>query len=156
MANAAEYWFYHLEASTLEGVLPGLLEKTLEKGWRALVKLPEDKLPNDKLDALDNFLWTFRDDGFLPHGRDDEPQAELQPILLSASTQSAKGFDAVFLLDGASVEDMDDVSRAMIMINGRSQDDIKRERARWKTLKDEGASLAYYQQDDRGRWEKKA
>lgn len=156
MADAAEYWFYHLEASTLEGVLPGLLEKTLEKGWRALVKLPEDKLPNDKLDALDSFLWTFRDDAFLPHGRDDEPQAELQPILLSASTQSAKGFDAVFLLDGAEIEDMDGVSRAMIMINGRSQDDIKRERARWKTLKDGGASLAYYQQDDRGRWEKKA
>lgn len=151
MAGAAEYWFYHLEASTLEGVLPGLLEKTLEKGWRALVKLPEDKL-----DSLDSFLWTFRDDAFLPHGRDDEPQAELQPILLSAATQSAKGFDAVFLLDGAAIEDMDGVSRAMIMINGRSQDDIKRERARWKTLKDEGASLAYYQQDDRGRWEKKA
>ena len=61
MAAATEYWFYHLEASTLEGVLPGLLEKTLEKGWRALVKMPEDKLAE-----LDNFLWTFRDDAFLP------------------------------------------------------------------------------------------
>ena len=151
MADAAPYWFYHLEASTLEGVLPGLLEKTLEKGWRALVKLPEGKLAE-----LDSFLWTFRDDAFLPHGRDDEPQAELQPILLSASTQSAKGFDAVFLLDGASIEEMDGVSRAMVMINGRSQGDIARERARWKTLKDAGAELAYYQQDDRGRWEMKA
>lgn len=151
MAVAAPYWFYHLEASTLEGVLPGLLEKTLEKGWRALVKLPETKLAE-----LDSFLWTFRDDAFLPHGRDDEPQAELQPILLSASTESAKGFDAVFLLDGASIENMEGVSRAMVMINGRSQEDITRERARWKTLKTAGAELAYYQQDERGRWEKKA
>ncbi len=148
---AAEYWFYHLEASTLEGVLPGLLEKTLEKGWRALVKLPEDKLPE-----MDSFLWTFRDDAFLPHGRDDEPQSDLQPILLSASTESAKDFDAVFLLDGASISNMEGVSRAMVMINGRSQDDVQRERARWKTLKDAGAKLAYYQQDERGRWEKKA
>jgi len=146
-----EYWFYHLEASTLEGVLPGLLEKTLEKGWRALVKLPEGKLAE-----LDSFLWTFRDDAFLPHGRNDEPQAELQPILLSASTQSAKGFDAVFLLDGADIADMDGVSRVMIMINGRSQEDIARERERWKTLKTADVDLAYYQQDDRGRWEKKA
>ena len=148
---AAEYWFYHLEASTLEGVLPGLLEKTLEKGWRALVKLPESKLAE-----LDSFLWTFREDAFLPHGREDEPQAELQPILLSASTESAKGFDAVFLLDGASIADMDGVSRAMVMINGRSQDDVARDRDRWKELKDAGANLAYYQQDERGRWEKKA
>ena len=146
-----EYWFYHLEASTLEGVLPGLLEKTLEKGWRALVKLPAEKL-----EALDSFLWTFRDDAFLPHGRDDEPQAELQPILLSASTESAAGFDAVFLLDGSSIEDMDGVSRAMVMINGRVDEDVKRERTRWKTLQEQSASLAYYQQDERGRWEKKA
>ena len=149
--SSPDYWFYHLEASTLEGVLPGLLEKTLEKGWRALVKMPEDKLA-----ALDSFLWTFRDDAFLPHGREDEPQAELQPILLSATTQDATGFDAVFLLDGASIENMSGVSRAMIMINGRVADDVQRERGRWKTLKDAGASLAYYQQDDRGRWEKKA
>jgi len=42
--SQTDYWFYHLEASTLEGVLPGLLEKTLEKGWRALVKMPEARL----------------------------------------------------------------------------------------------------------------
>ncbi len=151
MAGAAEYWFYHLEASTLEGVLPGLLEKTLEKGWRALVKMPEAQLAE-----LDNFLWTFRDDAFLPHGRHDEPQAELQPILLSATTDSAKGFDAVFLLGGTSIADIDGVSRTMVMINGRSQEDVTRERGRWKDLKASGASLAFYQQDERGRWEKKA
>ena len=151
MADAAEYWFYHLEASTLEGVLPGLLEKTLEKGWRALVKMPEAQLAE-----LDNFLWTFRDDAFLPHGRHDEPQAELQPILLSATTDSAKGFDAVFLLGGTSIADIDGVSRTMVMINGRSQEDVTRERGRWKDLKASGASLAFYQQDERGRWEKKA
>ena len=149
--TAAEYWFYHLEASTLEGVLPGLLEKTLAKGWRALVKLPEGKLAQ-----LDDFLWSFREDAFLPHGRDDEPQAELQPILLSATIESAKGFDAVFLLDGATIEDMDGVSRAMVMINGRAAGDVQRERGRWKTLKETGASLAYYQQNTHGRWEKKA
>jgi DNA polymerase-3 subunit chi len=151
MADTTDYWFYHLEASTLEGVVPGLLEKTLQKGWRALVKMPADKL-----EQMDNLLWTFRDDSFLPHGRDDEPQSELQPILLSATLDSATGFDAVFLIDGAEIADLADASRAMVMINGRSQDDIQRERGRWKRLKNEGASLAYYQQDDRGRWTKKA
>ncbi|WP_409433525.1 DNA polymerase III subunit chi [Litorimonas sp. RW-G-Af-16] len=146
-----EYWFYHLEASTIEGVLPGLLEKTLAKGWRALVKMPEAKLPE-----MDAYLWTFRDDAFLPHGRDDEPRADQQPILLSASADSAKDFDAIFLLDGADVSDMADASRAMVMINGRSKDDIQRERGRWKTLKEAGATLAYYQQNDRGGWDKKA
>lgn len=146
-----DYWFYHLEASTLEGALPNLLEKTLEKGWRALIKLPKARL-----EELDNFLWTYRDEAFLPHGREDEPQADLQPILLSSDTQSAKGFDAVFLIEGEHIADMDGVSRAIIMINGRSDEDVKRERGRWTDLKDKGATLSYYQQDDHGRWTKKA
>jgi len=146
-----DYWFYHLEASTVEGVLPGLLEKTLQKGWRALVKLPEAQLKE-----MDDYLWTYRDDSFLPHGRDDEPMAEQLPITLSATAESAEGHGAVFLLGGSEVPDMTGVERCMVMINGRSQDDVMRERKRWKTLKETGATLSYYQQNDRGSWEKKA
>lgn len=146
-----EYWFYHLEASTVEGILPGLLEKTRQKGWRAMVKLPEGQLKE-----MDDYLWTYKDDSFLPHGRDDEPMAEQQPITLSANAESAEGHQAVFLLSGTDIADMKGVERCMVMINGRSQDDIQRERARWKALKETGASLSYYQQNDRGGWEKKA
>jgi len=127
-----EYWFYHLEASTVQGILPGLLEKTREKGWRALVKLPEEQLKE-----MDDYLWTYKDDSFLPHGRDDEPMAEQQPITLSSNAKTAEGHQAVFLLGGTDIADMS-------------------ERKRWKTLKDTDASLSYYQQNDRGSWEKKA
>lgn len=151
MATLPEYWFYHLEGSTIEGVLPGLLEKTLAKGWRALVKLPKEALP-----AMDELLWTFKDESFLPHGRDDEPMADWQPILLSHSIEDASGFDAVFLLGGKDIANMSGVSRSMIMINGRSQTDVAQERQRWKTLKETGANLSYYQQNAQGRWEKKA
>lgn len=146
-----EYWFYHLEASTVEGILPGLLEKTRQKGWRALVKLPESQLT-----AMDDYLWSYKDDSFLPHGRDDEPMSEQQPITLSATAASAEGHQAVFLLGGTEIADMTGVERAMVMINGRSQEDVQRERARWKALKDTEAALSYYQQNDRGGWEKKA
>ncbi len=146
-----DYWFYHLEASPLKGVLPGLLEKTLQKGWRALVKLPEAELAD-----MDAYLWSFQENSFLPHGRDDEPQAEQQPILLSAQAQSAAGFDAVFLIGGTDVPDMGRAARVMVMINGRDSADVTRERARWKQLKDTGVSLAYYQQNTHGKWEKKA
>ena len=146
-----EYWFYHLEASTIEGVLPGLLEKTRQKGWRALVKLPESQLK-----AMDDYLWTYKEDSFLPHGRDDEPMAEQQPITLSSAAQTVQGHQAVFLIGGSEIADMLGLERAMVMINGRSQDDVRRERARWKALKGAGATLSYYQQNERGGWIKKA
>jgi DNA polymerase-3 subunit chi len=149
--KAPEYWFYHLEGSTIEGVLPGLLEKTLARGWRALIKLPQEKIA-----ALDEHLWTFRDDAFLAHGRDDEPMADWQPVLLSSDIKTGAGFDVAFLLDGSTLKDVENLSRILVMINGRSEEDVRRERARWKTLKSANATLSYYQQNDRGGWEKRA
>ena len=146
-----EYWFYHLESSTVEGVLPELLKKTLSKGWKALVKLPSENLT-----AMDEFLWTFQEGSFLPHGCDTEPLADQQPILLSASAETAKGYEAVFMIGATDIKDLSGVERCMIMINGRSASEIAKERARWKQLKGENATLSYYQQNDRGGWNKKA
>lgn len=152
--DGPEYWFYHLEASTLEDVLPGLLEKIRARGWTALVKLGNAN--EERLAELDQYLWTFKDASFLPHGRDDEPLADVQPILLSATADAAEGKDCVLLIEGAEVADMSGVTRAIVMINGRNSDDVTRERGRWKKLSDAGASLAYFQQDERGSWVKKA
>lgn len=152
MADLPEYWFYHLEASTLKGVLPDLLTKTLSKGWRALVRLPD----GSDLTDWDDYLWTYQDQSFLPHGREDQGRADQQPILLANKTDTAAGFDAVFLLNGADVADVAGVSRVMVMIDGRSQEAVQRERTRWKALKDSGASMSYWQQTSSGGWEKKA
>ena len=78
---SCEVWFYHLERSGLDQVLPELLEKTLARGWRALVRSTEP----DRIEHLDGWLWTYRDDSFLPHALADEPEAERQPILLTAA-----------------------------------------------------------------------
>ena len=38
MSEETEVFFYHLESRTLEQVLPALLERSLERGWRAGVQ----------------------------------------------------------------------------------------------------------------------
>ena len=38
MAEACEVWFYHLERTSLDQALPELLEKTLARGWKAVVR----------------------------------------------------------------------------------------------------------------------
>ena len=75
----AELWFYHLEHTSLDQVLPGLLTKTLERGWRARVEVGS----TERAEALSAQLWTYRDDAFLPHGTAADGHAEAQPILLA-------------------------------------------------------------------------
>ena len=135
----------------LEGVLPELLEKTRQRGWRAIVKMPETRLKE-----MDEFLWTFKDDSFLPHGRDDEPLSDRQPVILSAEATLSDGFDCAFLVDGETLEISDTTQRCIVMIDGRNEKRVTAARGLWKSLKETNSELSYWQQNDRGAWEKKA
>lgn len=145
-----EFWFYHLERSTLEQVLPGLLEKTRERGWKALVHVSDPA----QLEALDEHLWTWRDDSFLAHGRASEPNAERQPILLSESGENLNAAQALFMVDGAEIGVTDGLERCFIIFDGRNDQALTGSRERWKALKAQGATLAYWKQSPEGRWEK--
>ena len=59
-----EILFYHLQRQPLEKVLPSLLEKSLERGWQAAIQAVSE----ERLQALDDGLWTYADESFLPHG----------------------------------------------------------------------------------------
>lgn len=148
-----EHWFYHLEQSPLEQVLPDILEKTYAKKWRALVKvghlLGE---PKAELRRLDEFLWSYKKDSFLPHGRDDEPMADKQPVLFSIDAQSPDGADVVILIGGAEMPDVSTATRCITILNGNDDQDKAVARARWKQAKDAGLSVAYWKQDDYGKW----
>jgi DNA polymerase III subunit chi len=152
-----EVFFYHLERRGLEDALPELLERTLARGWRALVRTGSD----ERARALDSHLWTYSDESFLPHGLAREPNPELQPVLLGEAAPRANGAEALFLVDGAGPGDWgglrdEGYTRAVLIFDGRDADAVAAAREHWKTAKAAGLSAQYWQQSPAGKWEKKA
>ncbi len=92
-----EIVFYHLKGQTLEQVLPSLLQRSLERGWRVAVQGATD----ERIAALDAHLWTWRDDAFLPHGTWREAAASDQPILLTTNDDNPNGAAVRFLVECA-------------------------------------------------------
>ena len=149
----AEVLFYHLQHQPLEAVLPTLLERSLERGWRAVVRATSD----ERVSALDDHLWTFSDESFLPHGTDREPDAAEQPIALTLADRNPNGAAVLFLVEGAPVpEDATTYQRLVLLFDGNDEDALAAARAQWKGVKAAGHDATYWQQDARGRWEKKA
>lgn len=144
-----DVWFYHLERSSADEVLPGLLERTLQRGWRALVRTVDD----ERLAAIDQRLWVYRPDSFLPHGRADRPHAERQPVLLTTDAANANGADVLFLVDGADPIAFDGLERCMLLFDGRDEAQLRAARVRWAAFKKDGLGVSYWKQGDRG-WEK--
>lgn len=145
-----ELWFYHLERTTLADALPELLEKTLDKGWRALVRAPSE----DRIDQIDGLLWTAREDGFLPHGRWNEPDPDRQPILLSLNEDNSNKSDVLFALDGVEPERPDAFARCCVVFDAADEGAVQSARSLWKKAKADGHSIAYWKQSIEGRWEK--
>jgi DNA polymerase-3 subunit chi len=148
----AEVLFYHLTETTLEESLPSLLEKSLERGWRAVVQSGSV----ERRDALDVRLWTWHDDAFLAHGTQDEPHPQHQPILLTTDGANVNGAQIRFLVDGAEPPPLADYQRAVFMFDGHDASQLERARAHWKTMKAEGHAVTYWQQTPERRWERKA
>lgn len=145
----AEVWFYHLERSGVEQVLPELLERTLQRGWRASVRTTSP----DRATALDQHLWGYRDESFLPHGRAEEPDAERQPVLLTTSDDNPNRADVLFLLDGAEPGELGDYQRCVLVFDGRAEEELQAARRRWSGFRKAGLSVSYWRQGERG-WEK--
>ncbi len=147
-----EVLFYHLQGMSLENVLPPLLEKSLERGWRAVVQSTSP----ERADALDAHLWTYRDDSFLPHATWRVADVGDQPIVLAIEEGNPNQAHVCFLVDSAAIPaDAHSYERMVLVFNGEDADALTAARAAWTDCKSRGFEVTYWQADERGRWQRR-
>jgi DNA polymerase III subunit chi len=152
MSGETEVYFYHLESRTLEQVLPTLLERSLERGWRAAVQAAS----KDRVDALNSLLWAYREDSFLPHGTAGDGMPHAQPIYLTDDEDNPNDAAVRFLVDGAALEDASAYVRVVYVFDGHDAGAVVQAREAWAAAKERGFAVSYWQQDESGRWQQKA
>jgi DNA polymerase-3 subunit chi len=147
-----EVHFYHLQRQPLEKALPQLIEKCIERGWRCVVQVASD----ERLDALDTLLWTYRDDSFLAHVTDREAEATESLVVLTTRPHNPNGAQVRFLVDSVAGEGLGAYQRAIYLFDGNDPDAVEQARDQWKEAQGQGFGVVYWQQDGDGRWQKKA
>lgn len=150
--KTVEVLFYHLERAPLEQVLPGLLEKTLQREWRAVVQASSQ----ERVEALDLLLWTYNEGSFLPHGSRKDGNESEQPVFLTTEQDNPNQANIRFFVDGADATDIETYSRVVFMFDGADQSAVAKAREQWKTIKSAGHTATYWRQNQQGRWEKQA
>jgi DNA polymerase-3 subunit chi len=153
----AEVLFYHLVRRTLEDVLPGLLEKTRERGWKALVRVGSA----ERMAALDTHLWTYAEHTFLAHGTAADGHAPQQPIYLTVEDENPNNAEVLFLVGGAAPGDWDGAAmkahtRIVLLFDGRDAEALAVARGNWKMAKEAGHAVTYWKESAAGKFEKQA
>ncbi|MGQ9368894.1 DNA polymerase III subunit chi [Azospirillum sp. A39] len=147
-----EVRFYHLQRRTLEQALPKILEKVLERGWRAVVLAGSP----ERVDALNQHLWTYDPASFLPHGTARDGFAADQPVWLTADDENPNGATVLVQVDGVSSGQAASYDLVCDLFDGNDGEAVAAARDRWRRCKEAGHALTYWQQTERGSWEKKA
>lgn len=148
----AEALFYHLTESKLEDALPPLVEKSLQRGWTVVVQAGSE----ERRDALDTHLWTWRDDSFLAHGTDRDAHPAEQPVLLTTGDGNLNAAKIRFIVDGAAPPDLTAYERAVFLFDGHDAAQLEAARRHWKDVKAAGHAVTYWQQTSDRRWERQA
>jgi DNA polymerase-3 subunit chi len=150
-----ETLFYHLERRALEDVLPGLVEKSLERGWRAVIKTDS----SERSDALDNLLWTYDDQSFLAHAQSGDGEAARQPVLITVEDENPNRAQILFCVGGARPADwkgagLSSLARVVMLFDGRDALLLDTVRAAWKDAKAAGHDVTYWKESAAGKFEK--
>ncbi|MGE4219687.1 MAG: DNA polymerase III subunit chi [Alphaproteobacteria bacterium] len=147
-----EVRFYHLQRTNLERALPQLLEKTLERNWRAVVKAASA----ERVEAQNGQLWTYGRESFLPHGSTKDGHGDRQPVWLTEADDNPNAASVLFLVDGAETLRLGDYTLCCELFDGNDETALAKARDHWRRYKAEGHTLTYWQQSERGGWVKKA
>jgi DNA polymerase-3 subunit chi len=150
-----ETFFYHLERRSLEDVLPGMVEKSLERGWRAVIRTDSA----ERSDALDSLLWTYDDASFLAHAQSGDGDAARQPVLITVEDENPNGAKILFCIGGAQPAAWDDaklaeLARIVLLFDGRDSAALGNARAAWKAAKAGGHDVTYWKESPSGKFEK--
>jgi DNA polymerase-3 subunit chi len=147
-----EFRFYRLERRRIDEALPSVLEEALANGLRAVVQTPSE----ERLQALDERLWTYAEDSFLPHGGRRDGGAEAQPIFLTADDDNPNDAQVRVLIGAVDAAPFaaGGYERVILMFDARDEEAVVEARKQWSALKAAGAQPSYWREGDGGRWER--
>ncbi|MFZ5746224.1 MAG: DNA polymerase III subunit chi [Pseudomonadota bacterium] len=142
--------FYHLTRAPLARVLPQIAEKVLAGGGRLLVVAGDQS----EQAMLDQLLWSWSPESFLPHARMGAGDDSLQPVLIADTPVAANGARNVAIVDGVWRDAALEFDRAFHFF---TEDRIAEARAAWRALSArDGVERLYWKQDENGRWQQAA
>ena len=134
----------------MEQALPKLLERTLERGMKALVLAGSP----ERVDHLSETLWIYDAVSFLPHGSASDGAPERQPVYLTTKEENPNSAEFLYLVDGGQPSFLASFQRVLDLFDGNSNEAVVEARQRWKSAQAAGFGVTYWKQSDTGRWEK--
>ena len=109
----SEIFFYKLKNSSSEIFLTSLIERSLENNWNSVVLL--DNI--ERMEEINDFLWSYKDTSFLPHGSQNDKNSELHRVYLTCEEENPNDSNVIFSIDGLLIKNINSWQRCIYIFN---------------------------------------
>jgi DNA polymerase-3 subunit chi len=135
-----EVLFVEVTANRLEMRACEIAERVYLRGDRLQISAADQP----QADRIDDLLWTFRPDSFVPHGfpRGDKDGFS-PPVVISIGEEKIPGFESLLMLNYCPVETVGQFSRVIHLVVADSLERLEASRRYWTQLKDAGFALGH-------------
>ena len=125
-------YFYNSSQRNVVADISLLIEKLFKEKNRILVCCKD----LETVEVIDNFLWAYKEDGFIPHSIETEDRSSIYPILITTNINEEHEHNVLLALSGVLVQEKDwrKFSKAYYFFD--DQEDKEKENARemWKSF----------------------
>ena len=95
-----EFFFYNIAARDFFKDSAILTEKLFKQGIKVLILCPDDEVTT----FFDDFLWSFKEESFIPHKVFDRDNNQLEAIIMSKEQIFMEDFKTLIVLKGSMVD----------------------------------------------------
>ncbi len=135
-----EVVFIEVTASRMEMRACEIAEHTYTQGERLqIIAIDEEQAAR-----LDDLLWTYKPDNFVPHGLWKSMDSEsAQPVVITTRKERVPGIASLLTMDYCPVEMVQQFSKVIHVVLVDNQERLEASRRYWTLLKDAGFSLRH-------------
>ena len=144
----SEIFFYKLKNSSSEIFLSNLIEKSIENNWNSVVLL--DNI--ERMEEINDFLWSYKDTSFLPHGSQNDKNSELHRVYLTCEEENPNDSDVIFSIDGLLIKNINSWQRCIYIFNEQNLKVVDQFNAYKKNIDQSQHFLKSFEQDTNGKW----
>ena len=135
-----EILFVEVTANRLEFRVCELAEGIYVRGERLQILAPD----SGQASRLDDLLWTFRPDSFIPHGLMEPAGGNPPlPVVITTREEPVSGIEHLLMLEFASPEFLRSFAEAIHLVVVDDRDRREASRRYWVQLREAGFSLRH-------------
>ena len=140
VGTMTEVVFVEVTASRMEVRACEIAENTYAQGDRLqIIAIDEQQAAR-----LDDLLWTYKPENFVPHGLWKSMDTEsTQPVVITTRKERVSGIASLLTMDYCPVEMIQQFSRVIHVVVMDNQERLEASRRYWTLLKDAGFSLRH-------------